>query len=68
MATGAELITAERERQIKAEGWTQEHDAAWTNNELAIAAAAYATALPFRVYRGGEGGKIPKSWPFRDPY
>jgi hypothetical protein len=40
--TGAELIAAERQRQIEVEGWTPEHDAAHDGGELAIAAACYA--------------------------
>lgn len=40
--TGAELIAAERKRQIEAEGWTPEHDDAHTRGKLALAAAAYA--------------------------
>lgn len=39
---GAEMIAAERQRQIEEEGWTPEHDAQHTNGELADAAAAYA--------------------------
>ncbi|MBK1883679.1 hypothetical protein JIN85_14775 [Luteolibacter pohnpeiensis] len=39
--SGADLIYAERERQISDEGWTPEHDAAHENFELSQAAAAY---------------------------
>lgn len=39
---GAELIAAERQRQIEQEGWTPEHDAMHDGGELAIAAACYA--------------------------
>lgn len=35
-------ITAERRRQIEAEGWTPEHDDRHSGGELAAAAAAYA--------------------------
>jgi len=39
---GIELIYAERERQINAEGWTFEHDDQHDDGELAMAAACYA--------------------------
>lgn len=41
---GAELIAAERRRQIDEEGWTPEHDAEHVANELVVAAMAYADA------------------------
>lgn len=41
--TGTELITAERQRQITAEGYTAEHDEGHAD-ELAHAAACYALA------------------------
>jgi hypothetical protein len=41
-ASGAELIAAERQRQIDAEGWTPEHDDTHADGELACAAACYA--------------------------
>lgn len=37
-----EEIAAERQRQIKAEGWTSVHDDTHTGGELPRAAAAYA--------------------------
>jgi hypothetical protein len=40
-ATGAEMIAAERQRQIEAEGWTPEHDDQHTQGEMAQAAACY---------------------------
>ena len=40
--TGAELIAAERQRQITSEGWTAEHDDGHTRGELAAAGACYA--------------------------
>lgn len=41
MKTGIELITEERQRQIKEEKWTSEHDAEFTDGQLADAAACY---------------------------
>jgi len=40
--SGIDLIAAERQRQIDAEGWTVEHDDEHSRNELAWAAASYA--------------------------
>lgn len=40
--TGIELIAEERQRQIKQEGWTPEHDDEQESGELALAAACYA--------------------------
>ncbi len=40
--TGAELIAAERRRQIEQEGYNAEHDRGHIENELAYAAIAYA--------------------------
>lgn len=39
---GAELIAAERQRQVEAEGWSPEHDDDHTLGELAAAGACYA--------------------------
>lgn len=43
MATGVELIAAERQRQIEREGWTAAHDDGHNLGELSQAAAAYAS-------------------------
>lgn len=39
---GAELIAAERKRQVEVEDWKPEHDDSHTTGELALAAAVYA--------------------------
>ena len=39
--TGAELIAAERQRQINAEGWDASHDDAHTGKQIQAAAEAY---------------------------
>lgn len=44
MKTGIELIAAERERQITAEGWTAAHDDEHSLGEIAQAASVYAIA------------------------
>lgn len=46
--TGAELIAAERERQVSEEGWTAEHDAQHGGFELSAAAATYALDVGIR--------------------
>ena len=50
--TGAELIAAERQRQIHEEGWTPEHDARHRGFELSRAARVYAIEAQ-RVARQG---------------
>lgn len=42
MKTGCELIVEERKRQIKMEGWTEDHDDSHKKSELALAGACYA--------------------------
>lgn len=44
-----EEIAAERKRQVDVEGWTPEHDDGHYDNDLATAAACYAT--PHRAFR-----------------
>lgn len=46
--TGAELIAAERRRQIDAEGWSTEHDAEHADGALVAAAACYLMPPNFR--------------------
>ena len=41
--TGAELIQQERKRQVEVEGWTPEHDDKHDDQELVLAAIAYAS-------------------------
>lgn len=42
--TGAQLIAAERQRQIEVEGWSSENDDQYENDELLHAAAVYMSA------------------------
>lgn len=51
MKTGIDYISAERERQVNEEGWTQEHDSEHVNGELAGAASCYA--LPPHIRNDG---------------
>lgn len=53
---GAVRILNERLRQVKAEGWTPEHDAQHVNGELAMAAACYAAPMPIFVEKGPANG------------
>jgi len=46
--TGAELIAAERKRQIEEEGWDEQHDDQWAIDALAEAGACYALAAHYR--------------------
>jgi hypothetical protein len=46
--TGAELIEAERQRQIRQEGWTEGHDDEHDDGSLLLAAICYAA--PERVF------------------
>jgi hypothetical protein len=48
--TGIELISIERQRQIKVEGWTAEHDDKHKDNDLARAGAVYALPAKYRFY------------------
>lgn len=52
--SGAELIAAERQRQIDVEGWTPGHDAGHSEDQLAIAAACYAMPEDTRMDFGLE--------------
>jgi hypothetical protein len=47
--TGAEMIAAERIRQIKGEGWHEEHDDEHTECQLARAAVWYALPDEWRT-------------------
>jgi hypothetical protein len=77
MGTGINLIAAERQRQIDAEGWTPEHDAEHADDGLALAACCYAVPPHMRKYRNvsvpieGAGGvrvSVPTLWPWAPGY
>lgn len=72
---GAELIAAERQRQMDAEGWTPEHDAAHTGQQLAWAAVCYATPPDWRRlgywqvnYDVAGRAAYPAEWPWHPDY
>lgn len=63
--SGAELIAAERQRQIDVEGYTAEHDDTYVLGELEWAGRAYASGARFRpdlARSFAEGGQL--GWPF----
>jgi hypothetical protein len=67
MKTAIQLIADERERQKTEEGWTEEHDDAHSEGELAAAAACYAMPERLRDYlRSRDGRKVlaPVQWPW----
>lgn len=67
MKGGIELIAEERDRQIKVEGWSAEHDEQHTDGELALAAALYATPEPLYAKRNvGSGISFVDPWPWFD--
>jgi hypothetical protein len=57
--SGVSLITEERQRQVNVEGWSEKHDDYQVEEELAFAAATYATPSGSRVYL--HSGK-PNTW------
>lgn len=65
--TGAELIAAERERQMSQEGWDAQHDEQHTEDELALAAVCYATPVPiFIKEEHAKGIGFVDPWPWFD--
>jgi hypothetical protein len=78
MTRAAQDVLAERQRQREVEGWTEAHDDEHDDEELARAAACYATPEWRRDYqryfdRSENGGRdatwrAPKGWPFDDGF
>lgn len=65
-ANGIDLIAAERERQISAEGWTPEHDDEHSESELSLAAWAYIEHTVYEVNHDLmlNDGEPPCPWPW----
>lgn len=72
---GADLIAAERRRQVEQEGWTPQHDAEHADDAMACAAAVYALPAGRRGSRsvphpGNNGDRgdawrhVPYQWPW----
>lgn len=59
--TGAEMIAAERQRQIDAEGWTPDHDDEHEGMEMTSAACCYAKAA---LHPERYAGRTPTRWPW----
>jgi hypothetical protein len=72
MKTGIDLIAAERQRQITAEGWTPEHDDTHTKGELAFAAACYVNDAAEEIRSGQPSHKPrqmpPMAWPWAEEW
>ena len=67
MSKAIEDVIAERQRQIKVEGWTAEHDDEHDPGELAAAGAAYAINAADQLHpqsQGDGGNEPPSCWPW----
>lgn len=62
--SGCELIAAERERQMSAEGWTPEHDSEHGRGEMAIAAACYAVECADALVLYPDDNPEGSGWPW----
>jgi len=60
---GVALIAAERVRHVEEEGYTAEHDAGHVQEDLALAAACYATPARRRGYNA-YSNDVPAKWPW----
>lgn len=58
--TGAEMIAAERARQVRDEGYDSKHDDRLMDRSLAQAAACYVQ----EAMVGSSGGEVPIDWPW----
>ncbi len=58
--SGAQMIAAERKRQVEEEGYTAEHDGEHYGDELCYAAISYATPPADR----NTDGSAPLDWPW----
>ena len=63
---GAQLIAAERERQVAEEGYTVEHDAGHAS-DLACAAKCYVEEARYQIGDGCEGAQQ-GDWPWEDRF
>lgn len=62
---GADLIRAERQRQIEEEGWSAEHDAEHDDQSLAWAARCYIDAATIPADQWRSIRVPPLNWPWR---
>lgn len=63
MKTGSERIVAERQRQIKSEGWTARHDDSHLNQEMQRAAESYFLSAGMTL-QGFKSFRPPDTWPW----
>lgn len=72
---GAQIIAAERQRQVDREGWDASHDDAHQSGELAAAAICYAKAgiaaakgeTMFQTFGMWEDGACTDDWQYHTP-
>lgn len=65
MSKATEDVLAERQRQVEAEGWTDEHDDAHWAGELASAGMGYAQSAACQLSHDGEPlDGLPLFWPW----
>jgi hypothetical protein len=68
MSEGVELIAAERQRQIRSEGWTPMHDDQHKSGDLTLAAIAYAQKgfmqVKWPFVKIEPKNHIPRGWPW----
>ncbi|TLM66026.1 MAG: hypothetical protein FDZ69_07535 [Deltaproteobacteria bacterium] len=62
--TGAELIAAERQRQIDKEGFSAGHDDEYNSGQLVNAAACYLSSGQATLFGGEAHPQILKLWPW----
>ncbi len=62
--SGTELIAEERQRQIKVEGWSDQHDEEHDGEELAFAAICYAMPHTQRESEGVSVSVPHDYWPW----
>jgi hypothetical protein len=64
--TGAELIAAERQRQMSEEGWSAEHDDEHADGEMQMASTCYVVAAAAAMVDGVavDYAEVRDGWPW----
>lgn len=65
LTPGVQLIAAERQRQIEAEGWSPEHDDQYIGHDLASAAICYADPFWSGIRNIRPDNPTPRLWPWK---
>ena len=60
MSQGFQDVLAERQKQIRLNGYSSEHDAQYVNGELSLAAISYADPTVMDA-----AAPVPKAWPWQ---